>query len=60
MRRGILNPRWYGCLQTDSTTTDGKSAVEVTFTAGDRLVVQNPGEPVQPQNNKAGPILDVQ
>jgi hypothetical protein len=60
MRRGILNPRWFGCLQTDTSTTDGKPAVEVTFTAGDRLVVSNPGEPVQPQNNQAGPILDVQ
>jgi len=60
MRRGILNPRWYGCIQTDTSTTDGKPAVETTFTAGDRLVVSNPGEPVQPQNNQVGPILDVQ
>ena len=59
-RRGALNPRWLGCLQTDQTTPDGRPAVEVTFTAGDRLVVNNPGEPIQPIDNQAGPILDIE
>jgi hypothetical protein len=59
-RRGIINHQWMGCLQTDLTTTDGKPAVEITYTAGDILVVRNPGEPIQPDQNQSGPILNVE
>lgn len=59
MRRGTLNSRWYGCVQTSDTTPDGGDPVVITFTAGDRLVVANPGEPVQPKANQIGPILDI-
>jgi hypothetical protein len=61
MRRGIINHQWLGCLQTDSTTVDGKPAVEVTL-SGDSILVVNKGgtEPVQQTQPQAGPILDVQ
>lgn len=59
-RRGILNARWYGCLQTQDTTLDGKSPVEVFVSAGERLVVANGTDPVQSPENQAGPILNIQ
>jgi hypothetical protein len=48
-----------GCLQDDTTTTDGKPAVEVIAAVGDKLTVINPGEPIQTNQNQSGPILDV-
>jgi hypothetical protein len=59
-RRGTLNRLHLGCTQTDSTTTDGKPAVEVFVSAGDILVVNDGGEPVQRTNDNSGPILDVE
>lgn len=59
-RLGIIRHQWLGCVQTDDTTTDGRPVVETLFSAGDTLTVNNSGEPVQPTDNQAGPILDVQ
>jgi len=58
-RRGRVNQIYRGCLQTQDTTTDGKPPVEIIPSAGDKLVVNNPGTPIQPNNNQSGPILDV-
>jgi hypothetical protein len=58
-RRGVINHQYMGCLQDDSTTTDGKPAVEVISVVGDKLTVTNPGEPIQSNQNQSGPILDV-
>jgi len=59
-RLGTVNHQFKGCLQTDSTTIDGKPAVEVTLSAGDSLVVNNPNEPIQPSTDQSGPILSVE
>jgi hypothetical protein len=59
-RRGIINHQYLGCLQSDSTTTDGKSVVEIKFSESDILTVRNPGDPIQPNSDTSGPILDVQ
>ena len=59
-RLGIIRHQWLGCVQSDSTTTDGRPVVETLFSAGDTLTVNNAGEPILPTNNQAGPILDVQ
>lgn len=57
--RGIINHQWLGCLQDDTTTTDGRPAVEIIPSAGDTLVVNNSGAPIQPVNNPSGLLLDV-
>jgi hypothetical protein len=59
-RIGTVNHQFKGCLHTDSTTIDGKPVVEITLSAGDSLVVNNPNEPVQPNNDQTGPILSVE
>jgi hypothetical protein len=59
-RLGTRRHLWLGCVQTDSTTLDGKPAVEITVGAGEKLFVHNASDPVQPSNNSSGPILDVQ
>lgn len=59
-RLGTRRHLWLGCTQTDDTTVDGKPAVEITISAGEKIFVHNPSDPVQPKNNSSGPILDVQ
>lgn len=54
-----VRARYTGCMQTQNTTTDGKPPVEIMASAGDTLFVVNPSEPVQPNTNQSGPILDV-
>jgi hypothetical protein len=58
-RLGIIRHQWLGCKQTDDTTPDGNPVVEVLPSAGDILVVNDPGAPIQPISNNAGPILDI-
>lgn len=59
-RLGTIRHQWLGCLQTDDTTPDGRPVIEILPSAGDTLVVTNPGDQIQPTNNLSGPILDVQ
>lgn len=58
-RQRVNRGYFLGCLQTSGSTPDGQPPVTVTFSAGDTLVVRNPGAPVQPTNNSSGPLLDV-
>jgi hypothetical protein len=58
-RLGITRHQYLGCLQTESTTTDGRPPVETTISAGDQLYVRSTIPPVVPPDDSSGPILEV-
>jgi hypothetical protein len=58
-RLGIIRHQYLGCVQDQSTTTDGKPPVETIPSTGDKLYVNNSRLPIQPTVDGGGPILDV-
>ena len=56
--RGWVNARYDGCLQTNTTTIDGKEPVEVFPSSEAQLFVKS-GKPVQDVTDEGGLTLDV-
>lgn len=57
-RKGTIRHLHLGCKQDATTTPDGKDPWEVKVSAGTGLFVAN-GDPIQPDDDAPGPILDV-